>query len=79
MPQSGSQSPASTDQRRSAIMTHENNSRSWMDPDAKSKDLLYVTNPGANEVLVYSYPQDKLVGTLGGLLLQFLCRRRVHG
>ncbi len=47
-----------------AIAAHSNDGRSWMDPDAKTKDLLYVTNPGLNEVLVYSYPQSKLVGTL---------------
>ena len=53
----------------SAIVVHPNHARSWMEPDAKIKDLLYVTNRGYNDVLVYSYPQDKLVGTLTGNLL----------
>ncbi|HEV3195549.1 MAG TPA: hypothetical protein VGZ06_05380 [Candidatus Cybelea sp.] len=36
--------------------------RSWMLPEAKSKDLLYVAN--VYTITVYSYPQGKLVGTL---------------
>jgi hypothetical protein len=35
---------------------------SWMLPEAKSEDLLYITN--VYTVTVYSYPQGKLVGTL---------------
>jgi hypothetical protein len=42
-----------------------------MAPEAKTKDLLYITNPGSNDVLVYSYPQYKLVGTLTGLYYNF--------
>ena len=63
---SGSFQQGSTQSRvqGTAIAAHSNDGRSWMDPDAKTKDLLYVTNPGLNEVLVYSYPQSKLVGTL---------------
>ena len=49
-----------------AVNVEPNHSRSWMAPDAKAKDLLYVTNAGYDEVLVYSYPQYKLVGTLTG-------------
>jgi hypothetical protein len=30
----------------STIVVHPNYGRSWMDPDAKTKDLLYVTNAG---------------------------------
>jgi hypothetical protein len=42
-----------------------NPGRSWMSPDAaKTKDLLYVSNIGLNTVNVYSYPNDKQVGTL---------------
>jgi hypothetical protein len=36
--------------------------RSWMLPEAKSEDLLYVAN--VYTITVYSYPQGKLVGTL---------------
>jgi hypothetical protein len=71
--QNGSRLPASTTSamQGNAMVVKPNHIRSWMDPDAKSKDLLYVTNPGGNEVLVYSYPQYKLVGTLGGLYYNF--------
>jgi hypothetical protein len=40
-------------------------SRTWMASDAKSGDLLYVTDLKTDAVLVYSYPQGKQVGTLG--------------
>lgn len=39
--------------------------RSWMDPGAKSGDLLYVANAN-HTVTIYSYPKGKLVGTLSG-------------
>jgi hypothetical protein len=39
---------------------------SWMAPDAKTSDLLYVSDVGTNDVYVYSYSQGKLVGTLKG-------------
>jgi NHL repeat len=38
--------------------------KSWVVADAKRLDLLYVSYAGA--VYVYSYPQGKLKGTLGG-------------
>jgi NHL repeat len=37
---------------------------SWMSPDAKKRDLLYVTDEGNYHVYVYDYPSGKLVGTL---------------
>jgi FlaG/FlaF family flagellin (archaellin) len=57
MPQPASQRPASGAQPQT--------SPSWIDPAAKSGDLLYVTNANGT-VTVYSYPQGKLVGTLTG-------------
>lgn len=42
-------------------------STSWMLPEAKSQDLLYVTGTAAGEVYVYTYPQRQSVGTLSGL------------
>jgi DNA-binding beta-propeller fold protein YncE len=39
---------------------------SWMSPDAKNADLLYVSNDGNNLVYVYSYPQGRLKGFLTG-------------
>lgn len=40
--------------------------RSWMLPEAKAEDLLYVSGYRAGVVNVYSYPSGKLVGTLVG-------------
>jgi hypothetical protein len=39
---------------------------SWMAPEAKSEDLLYLSDMVANDVVVYSYPRGQLVGTLSG-------------
>ncbi|HXB84210.1 MAG TPA: hypothetical protein VNU22_12745 [Candidatus Acidoferrum sp.] len=40
---------------------------SWMSRDAaKTKDLLYVSNLNSGTVNVYSYPDDKQVGTIKG-------------
>ncbi|MGA9420212.1 MAG: hypothetical protein WBV40_13765 [Candidatus Cybelea sp.] len=43
---------------------------SWMAPEAKKKDLLYVSDYSSphrsNSVWVYSYPEGKLVGKLSG-------------
>lgn len=40
--------------------------RSWMSPDAKRRDLLYVSDFQNNDVSVFSYPEGKLKGTLTG-------------
>jgi DNA-binding beta-propeller fold protein YncE len=40
--------------------------RSWMAPDAKKQDLLYVSDGGTNDVYVFSYPKGKPLGTLTG-------------
>lgn len=40
--------------------------RTWMSPDAKRHDLLYVSDD-AGSLYVYTYPQGKLVGTIAGL------------
>ncbi|HLY03812.1 MAG TPA: hypothetical protein VKR56_15105 [Candidatus Cybelea sp.] len=40
--------------------------QSWMNPRATSGDLLYVSDTESSDVYVYSYPGDKLVGTLTG-------------
>jgi DNA-binding beta-propeller fold protein YncE len=45
---------------------HPDRGPSWMAPDAKGKDLLYVSDQGTNDVYVYSYPKGKLTGTLTG-------------
>ncbi|HEV3092127.1 MAG TPA: hypothetical protein VGX91_11880 [Candidatus Cybelea sp.] len=41
--------------------------RSWMLPEAKTEELLYVSNYFSGEVDVYKYGTSKLVGTLTGL------------
>jgi hypothetical protein len=45
---------------------HSDRSRSWMAPDAKKSDLLYISDIGTNDVYVYSYPRLKSEGTLTG-------------
>ena len=47
-----------------AIATHAERGGSWMLPESKSRDLLYVSSANNGSVYVYSYPQLKLVGTL---------------
>jgi hypothetical protein len=39
---------------------------SWMDPQAKSQSLLYVSSVLTGDVYVYTYSTQKLVGTLTG-------------
>lgn len=48
---------------------HAAHGKSWMLPEAKSDDLLYVSTPTSN-VFVYSYPRLKLVGELEHLNYQ---------
>jgi hypothetical protein len=38
--------------------------QSWMSPDAKKGDLIYVSDSATYDVYVYSFPKGKLVGTL---------------
>lgn len=40
--------------------------KSWMAPDAKKDDLLYISDLGASDVDVYAYPVGRLKGTLTG-------------
>jgi hypothetical protein len=44
----------------------EDHRGSWMLPEAKKSQLLYVADEDSGDVDVYSYPKDKLVGTLTG-------------
>lgn len=39
---------------------------SWMSPDAKKSDLIYISDSSTYDVYAYSYPAGKLVGTLTG-------------
>ena len=40
--------------------------QSWIEPNAKSQNLLYVSDLGANAVDALTYPQGRLVGKLTG-------------
>ena len=60
----GSQLPVGAPQNRE--IAHEaDHGQSWMMPEAKNSDLLYVSD-GGNDVYVFSYPSGTLVGTLTG-------------
>ena len=58
----------------SALATHGQRSGSWMLPEAKNKDLLYVATGG--DVYVLSYPSGKIVGRLGEQSATSLCSDR---
>jgi hypothetical protein len=65
----GAQSPVGapgTMPQSQAMARYAEHGRSWMLPEAKGEDLLYISDQGTNDVYVYSYPQGKLVGTLTG-------------
>lgn len=49
-----------------AIVAHADRSGSWMLPEAKDDDLLYVSDYSNRIVSVFSYPAGTLVGTLTG-------------
>src|ERR1700729_286844 len=48
------------------VANHARRDRSWMLPEAKSKNLLYVSTYDDNEVYVFSYPKGAPMGTLSG-------------
>jgi hypothetical protein len=56
-----------------AIATRAAHAGSLMLPEARSKDLLYVSDAGTNEVYVFSYPRGRYIGMLVGLI------REPHG
>jgi hypothetical protein len=65
----GSQPPISAPgatTQTSTVATHADRGKSWMLPEAKSEDLLYISDAGNNTVTAYTYPRGRLVGTLGG-------------
>lgn len=41
--------------------------RSWMAPDAKKSDLLYISDLATGDVYAFSYPKGTLEGTITGL------------
>lgn len=61
--------PAIYADSRVGKMALPDHSLSWMAPDARRRDLLYVSDSfpyGSNDVFVYSYPRGKLKGKLTG-------------
>jgi hypothetical protein len=59
------QAPATVTQSSATDVRHDR-AGSWVLPEAKGEDLLYVTD--YSTVLVYSYPEGKLVGVLKGFV-----------
>jgi DNA-binding beta-propeller fold protein YncE len=59
----GADSPAP-----SKSVTSERHARSWMLPEAARENLMYVSDPGSGNVMVYGYPPNglKFVGLLTG-------------
>lgn len=55
-----------------AVAGLANEQRSWMAPDAKRLDLLYVSDYETNNVYAYSFPRGKLRGVLAGILKNFV-------
>jgi hypothetical protein len=55
----------------SAFATRVDRGRSWMLPEAKNEDLLYVSGIETGNVYVFTYPGGKLVGTLDASGLGF--------
>ena len=53
-----------------AIATHDRGG-SWMLPEAKAGDLLYVSNNALGTVNAYTYPEGHLVGSLTGFITPF--------
>jgi hypothetical protein len=51
-----------------AVATREDETKSWMDPQASAQDLLYISGNTSGNVYVYTYPQGQLVGTLTGFI-----------
>jgi hypothetical protein len=54
-----------------AIDSHAERGASWMAPDAKASDLLYIADDGTADVYAYAYPQIKLKGTLTGFVVPY--------
>lgn len=53
-----------------SVAVHPQRAQSWMSPAAAGAGaLLYISDEGTLDVDVYSYPADKLVGTLTGFKL----------
>jgi hypothetical protein len=72
-------SNALTPVRANPAEVQPDHQRSWMDPEAKNENLLYVSNLGSGTVNVYSVSQRKLVGMLTGLVDPYGLCSDTHG
>jgi hypothetical protein len=61
----GSQAPLGSVPLQNA--SHPDHQRSWIDPAAKHKDLLYVSDGGSGDVDVFTYPDGNAKGSITGL------------
>jgi hypothetical protein len=61
------QTSALTPVRANPAEVRRDHQRSWMYPEAKNENLLYVSNLGNSTISVYSLAHRKLVGMLTGL------------
>jgi hypothetical protein len=51
-----------------AIVAHPDRGRSWISPNAKTKQLLFVSDAGTDDVYMYALPTLELVGTITGFV-----------
>jgi DNA-binding beta-propeller fold protein YncE len=63
----GSQPTIGAPGEASRIATHADPGESWMLPEAKSQDLLYVVRGSLGGASVYTYPKGKPVGNITGI------------
>lgn len=66
IPSGATQSVAPSAQRDGAMGVHPDHGRSWMKPEAKRDNLLYISDIDTFDVYVYAYPKGELLGTLTG-------------
>ncbi len=62
-----SSAPQPVEQSSRPNEMHSDGWGSWMSPEAKHEDLVYVTNTLSNNVSVYAWMGHKLVGVLAGI------------
>jgi hypothetical protein len=58
--------PSAYERRGDSMAARPDPEKSWIAPQAKSNDLMYVSNTDDQTVKMYSYPKRKLLGTLTG-------------
>lgn len=52
--------------RKAVTVIRTDHRKSWIDPDAKKGELLYISDAGTNDVIVYRYPSGVEAGVLTG-------------